>query len=171
MTSRFLQQVAALGLGADPTDQQLGEVGRLMQDWMRLPRALPDDVMALPKAAGQQELLYPLHVAPGKPALYLVSDGPGVASPPHEHTTWAVIVGLSGNERNVLYRRDTAAATLHALCTIDVKANDVIHLRADAIHATVAADDLPTFHLHLYGKPLAELAPYASRCYPAASAP
>ena len=167
MTRAFLEQVAALRLGAYPTNQQLAEVGRLMLAWSGLPGALPADALALPKAACQQELLYPLHVAPGEPALYLVSDGPGVASPPHEHATWAIIVGLSGNERNVLYQRDRASGALHPLRTVDIRANDVLHLRADAIHATIAVDHLPTFHLHLYGKPLNELPPFASRCYSA----
>lgn len=171
MTRTLLEQVAALRLGPDPTDQQLAEAGRLMLAWLASSDALPADVLSLPKAAGQQELLYPLHVAPGEPALYLVSDGPGVASPPHEHATWAVIVGLSGNERNVIYQRDLASGALRPLRTVDIKANDMIHLRADAIHATVAVDDLPTFHLHLYGKPLNELPPFAFRCYPAEIAP
>jgi len=171
MTRTLLEQVAALRLGPDPTDQQLAEAGRLMLAWLASPDALPADVLSLPKAASQQELLYPLHVTPDEPALYLVSDGPGVASPPHEHATWAVIVGLSGNERNVLYQRNLASGALLPLRTVDIKAHDMIHLRADAIHATVAVDDLPTFHLHLYGKPLNELPPFASRCYPAEIAP
>ena len=166
MTHAFMEQVAALQLGSDPDDQQLADVARLMLAWAGSPGALPAELLALPRATGQQELLYPLHVAPGAPALYLVSDGPGVASPPHHHATWAVIVGLSGNERNALYERDSICGTLHLQRTVDIQANDMIHLRADTIHATVALDDQPTFHLHLYGKPLHELPPYASRCHP-----
>lgn len=38
-------------------------------------------------------------------SLYLVSTLPGSASPPHDHTTWAVIAGLDGEEENTVYKR------------------------------------------------------------------
>ena len=164
LAAALLAQVAIVQPGPDPTTQQLVAIGQHMLAWVRSPRTARE-LLAMPRACGKQELLYLLHVVAAQPALYLVSDGPGVASPPHEHSTWAVIVGLSGNERNLLYGRDTSAGSLRLLRTVDIGANDVVHLRSDAIHATVAADELATFHLHLYGKPLDELAPYASRCY------
>src|SRR4051812_39412489 len=37
-------------------------------------------------------------------ALYLVSDAPGARTPPHDHQTWAVIVGIEGIELNRLYK-------------------------------------------------------------------
>ena len=49
---------------------------------------------------------------------------------------------------------------------VEIKAHDALYLSSDAIHATTAMDDTPTFHLHLYGRPLTELPPYAARCYP-----
>jgi len=51
-----------------------------------------------------EELVYALDVPQKDTAcLYLVSDGVGVVSPPHEHTTWAIIVGISGQEMNLIY--------------------------------------------------------------------
>ena len=44
--------------------------------------------------------------ADGGFALYLSAGIAGKAQPPHDHTTWAVIAGVEGNERNVLYRRE-----------------------------------------------------------------
>lgn len=163
MIETFLGKVAALRLGDVPTDGELANVGRLLQD---LARSVDWNALHLRHATGDEELLYPLHVAPGQPALYLVSDGPGVTSAPHGHGTWAVIVGLSGNELNTLYERspDTSAG-VRVLRRVEIKAHDVLHLPADAIHATRAMDDAPTFHLHLYGKPLTELPPYPTRCY------
>ena len=38
-------------------------------------------------------------------ALYAVSEKLGNMSPPHDHTTWAVIAGIEGEELNKFYRR------------------------------------------------------------------
>jgi hypothetical protein len=38
-------------------------------------------------------------------ALYASAGSPGRAAPPHNHTTWAVIAGVYGEEHNVFYRR------------------------------------------------------------------
>lgn len=164
MIEKFVKEMAALNLGDSPAAGELAEVGRLLQG---LARSIDWDASQIRYANRNEELLYPLHVAPGQPALYLVSDGPGVTSAPHGHGTWAVIVGLSGNELNTLYERGPgASASVRALRHIAVTTHDVLCLPATAIHATRAMDDVPTFHLHLYGKPLTELAPYSTRCYP-----
>ncbi len=39
----------------------------------------------------------------GTLALYVQSVGAGTSAPPHEHTTWAVIVGMRGQELNRFY--------------------------------------------------------------------
>ena len=38
-------------------------------------------------------------------ALYAAAGAPGRQAPPHNHTTWAVIAGVYGEEHNVFYRR------------------------------------------------------------------
>ena len=46
-------------------------------------------------------------------ALYVSAGLPGKSQPPHDHTTWAVIAGIRGNERNVFYRRERTADPAH----------------------------------------------------------
>ena len=62
----------------------------------------------------------------GRYALYVSAGLPGKAQPPHDHTTWAMIAGIAGVERNVFYRREaTADAARDALIldkTVDVEA-------------------------------------------------
>src|ERR1043165_4066836 len=38
-------------------------------------------------------------------ALYAAAGAPGRTAPPHNHTTWAVIAGVYGQEHNVFYSR------------------------------------------------------------------
>src|SRR5262245_59588991 len=61
--------------------------------------------VALPPAGAGQEVMYELaeDVQSGL-VLYLVSDAPGIVSPPHAHGTWAIIAGVDGVELNKLYR-------------------------------------------------------------------
>ena len=63
------------------------------------------DALQLPAANRGQEVLHELAVSsPAGPSAYLVSDGIGVTSPPHEHQTWAVIVGVRGKEMHTKYK-------------------------------------------------------------------
>jgi predicted metal-dependent enzyme (double-stranded beta helix superfamily) len=96
----------------------------------------------------------------------LVSDGAGVSSPPHEHFTWAVIVGIRGAEVNVVYELTNAQKRLvRPARRVLIAKGDVLVLETGAIHSTLVASSTPTCHLHLYGKPLETLPPFAVRRY------
>lgn len=119
-----------------------------------------------PPAAGQGgSTRYRLNPADSdaSPALYLNAINPGKASPPHNHTTWAVIVAIAGQELNRLYertddRRDPTRAQIRVAREVTVQPGTPITFLPDDIHSIHVGGDTPTWHLHLYGQPLETLA-------------
>ncbi|NMK45351.1 cysteine dioxygenase family protein [Achromobacter sp. Bel] len=97
--------------------------------------------------------------APGVPALYLNSINPGKTTLPHNHTTWAAIVALSGQELNRVYRRSDdgsqeGRATLEQVREVVVQPGQSVSFLPDDIHSIHVTGDTPTLHFHLYGQPL-----------------
>lgn len=99
--------------------------------------------------------------ADGRYALYISAALPGKGQPPHDHTTWAIIAGVQGNERNVVYGRqptdDPARDRLEPLRSIDVVPGTSVTLTPDEVHTIVLLDGAPGLHLHLYGLALDRL--------------
>ncbi len=94
----------------------------------------------------------------GRHALYVSAGLPGKAQPPHDHTTWAIIAGISGNERNVFYERSTTADpardALAAGKTVDVVPGVSVQLSPTDVHTIELVGDEPGLHLHFYGRAL-----------------
>ena len=95
-------------------------------------------------------------------ALYLNSILPGKTTQPHNHTTWAVIVAVEGQEVNRLYERsddrsNPAQARIHLAREFTVQPGASIAFLPDDVHSIHVVGDSPTLHFHLYGKPLERL--------------
>lgn len=95
-------------------------------------------------------------------ALYLNSINPGKTTAPHNHTTWAVIVAVEGQEINRLYQRiddrsNPARAEIRLEREFTVQPGASIAFLPDDIHAIAVVGDEPTLHFHLYGQPLETL--------------
>jgi len=82
-------------------------------------------------------------------ALYLNSLNPGNESRPHDHTTWAVVVAVEGQERNTVYERVPGGLVVTREVTVEPGTG--IALMPDDIHAIATPGEKPTRHLHMYG--------------------
>ena len=95
-------------------------------------------------------------------ALYASAGAPGKSVPPHNHTTWAVIVGVHGDEHNVFYERvdDGSVAgrgEVRPSGEFTVTHGTGVTLMPDDIHSIHVTGDKPTVHLHMYGLALEQL--------------
>jgi predicted metal-dependent enzyme (double-stranded beta helix superfamily) len=95
-------------------------------------------------------------------ALYAVAAQGESATPPHDHTTWAVVVGIEGEEMNRLWRRvdDRASpgkAELEPIEETLVAPGTGVALMPEDIHSIHRASDAPLLHFHLYGRSIERL--------------
>ena len=98
----------------------------------------------------------------GRFALYLNALNPGNETKPHDHTTWAVVVAVDGQELNRVYRRlddgrDPQRCEVVEDHQVMVEPGTGICLMPDAIHSIHTTGDRPTRHLHMYGLALDRL--------------
>ena len=162
----FCEGIAQRLGGAEPSARELQAIG---EELRRLGAEVDAAAIADLIAAPGQERLHPIAVsASGGPSLYLVSDGAGTASAPHEHQTWVAIVGLRGLELNTLFRRaDAATRAIVREREVAVGPGDLLVLDAAQIHSTRVDGEASTVHLHLYGRALSALPPFLERCFDA----
>jgi len=73
----------------------------------------------------------------------------GRRTPPHDHGTWASILLLSGEEKNMLYRTDGGA--LRRASEVTLARGSVLTMRAETAHVAECIGDTPAIGLHVYG--------------------
>ena len=88
-------------------------------------------------------------------ALYVNSADGEVNAPPHDHTTWAVIVGVRGQEENRFYKR--AAIGVEQIDAQMVEDGTGVTLMPDDIHTIHIKEGDPVLNFHLYGLGLEQL--------------
>ncbi len=95
-------------------------------------------------------------------ALYMNRVMPGHYSRPHNHTTWAVVTAVEGDEVNQFFQR-TDDGSVPGKATIEFEREVVVQpkigvaLMPDDIHSIENQGDVPTMHLHMYGRSLETL--------------
>ena len=95
-------------------------------------------------------------------ALYLNALNPGNETKPHDHTTWAVVVAVDGQELNKVYARlddgaDPERCEMRVVEEIMVEPGRGICLMPEDIHSIHTTGTRPTRHLHMYGLALEKL--------------
>ncbi len=144
-------------LAPDPviSDAQLDSLKAPLIELAKRTELFPaDQFAASPGKAGN---LYELSVDEDlRFALYASAGIPGKAQPPHNHTTWALISGVFGNEHNVGYER-TGETTVEKRWELTCGRGNAVAFQPDDFHTIEVTSAEPALHLHLYGRSLAHL--------------
>lgn len=82
--------------------------------------------------------------------------------PPHNHTTWAVIAGVQGEEENRFYQRvgndsEPGKGRIQQVGGETVRPGIAVGLMPDDIHSIHPRNERPGLHLHMYGRSLEDL--------------
>ena len=98
----------------------------------------------------------------GRFAIYMLALNPGNSTKPHDHTTWAVVTAVEGQELNKVYRRvDDGSlpgqARLEQVREVMVEPGTGIALMPEDIHSIHTNGTSTTRHLHCYGRALERL--------------
>ena len=115
------------------------------------------DLKDFPIPEGQLWGVYEVNQdADGRFAVYASAAHPGHSQPPHNHTTWACIAGVTGVEKNLLWQRvsgegEPGPATVAATGELSLGPDEVCFLGPEDIHTIEVMAPGDAMHLHVYG--------------------
>ena len=120
----------------------------------------PEHFVNVPGRAGT--IYHLAEDADGRFALYGSAGVPGKAQPPHNHTTWASIAGVYGDEHNVFYERTDQGempdeGRLKKTHELTIQRGNACAMLPDDFHTIEVTGKAESLHLHLYGKTLEDL--------------
>lgn len=167
MTRRFraiedtIAQVRASEAHHGVSPAALAEIRSALIDLAQSEDLFPPDEFTIPDDAPSR--LYRLaEDADHRFALYAAANRPGRSAPPHNHTTWAAIAGVRGQEHNVFYQRVDngelpGEGRLRQTGAQTVVSGNAVSFLPDDFHTIELVGDQPGLHLHLYGLSLERL--------------
>lgn len=147
--------------GSSVTRERLSQMVSELEALSRRKELFTRDVFPPPQ--GPTNILYEVTSDPdGQFTLYVSSANKGKETPPHNHSTWAIITAVAGDELNKLYKRLDDGSNNNAADIVEDRQHTVrvgapIALMPDDIHSIHVLSDEPTLHLHLYGRRLSDL--------------
>ncbi len=142
--------------------ESLESIKEELLDLVKQKDLFPEDHFPIKEEDGNSVLYRLSEDEDNRFALYASIALPEKNVRPHNHTTWAVIVGICGIERNVFYKRmDDASVdgvgTVHPIGEFNVSHGNGITLMPDDIHSIHVTGKKKTIHLHMYGLALEQL--------------
>ena len=146
------------------TRDSLDRIRRVLLDLAARRELFPlADFPMPPPDAERNNTLYRLSEdADHRYALYAQVSRGGTESPAHNHTTWAVIVGLQGEEVNRLYDHDDKGGVA-VRDSFVVTGGTGITFLPDDLHSIHMVPDRAVLNFHMYGLGLEQL--HARRYY------
>lgn len=152
-----IKQIKALGPDLHPKEVRQ-KIQPILAELAKKTELFPsENFKPRPGASGG---LYELYVAPDRSlSLYASAGASGKYQPPHDHTTWAVIAGVHGVERNQFFEclerdNETNTGKIRFLEAVDVGPGQSVTLGADEFHTIAVEQGSDALHLHLYGNAL-----------------
>jgi predicted metal-dependent enzyme (double-stranded beta helix superfamily) len=120
------------------------------REWLRPEMCVPDAAQGFGVCMLHEEADHQL-------AVFVASWLPDRGTPPHDHGTWAVVVGLEGAERNSFWKRlDDRSRPGHAeivrVGEHTLAPGDVVAMPSGAIHSVWNDGDRISVSLHIYGR-------------------
>jgi len=156
-----IRAVRAIEAQYGPTREALDRIKPVLVDLATKTELFPPESFGnLPGRPGT--IFHLAEDADGRFALYGSAGAPGKAQPPHNHTTWACIAGVYGDEHNVFYervddRRVEGEGRLAKTSELTVVKGNACALMPDDFHTIEVVNGKESLHLHLYGKTLEDL--------------
>ncbi|MDE2334844.1 MAG: cysteine dioxygenase family protein [Rhodospirillales bacterium] len=149
-------RIRAIEASDGVTRASLAKIEALLQALARQEHLFPTAAFPPPPQGQKGANRYLLETQPdGRFALYLNALNPGNETRPHDHTTWAVVVAVEGQELNKVYRREPGRLVVDH--EIMVEPGRGIAMMPDDIHSIHTTGAVPTRHLHCYGLALEQL--------------
>ena len=152
----YVADLRAITAESSDEDEILSRVGPLAQ------RFVTDRSWLQPKHyETDQEQGFGVHLLHEEPdhslAVLAINWLPGKGTPPHDHGTWAVVVGVEGTEHNIGYRRlDDGSKSDYAELEIkhefDAAGGELVCMKTGGIHKVTNETDHMTLSVHTYGR-------------------
>jgi predicted metal-dependent enzyme (double-stranded beta helix superfamily) len=147
-----LNDVRAIEAREGVTPQSLGKVKRRMIELASHRELFPAEEFKLSPEDGGEKFDVLSVDDDGRFELYIEVADKSVETPAHDHTTWAVVVGIEGDEVNRVYDVDNARSTPPKLReVVSVGPGTGVALMPDDFHSIHIAEGTHNMHLHLYG--------------------
>ncbi len=156
-----LARVREIAPSPDVTRDDLERIKGVLTELASRTELFPEASFAV--APGRPGAIYELSVDGDlRYALYASAGVGGKAQPPHNHTTWASISGVFGDEHNVAYERVDDRSTpgegrLEKRWELTCRKGNAVAFLPDDFHTIEVLGTGSSLHLHLYGRSLAHL--------------